>query len=162
MACHYDPTCLGMCEWTGCPGALLDEANLELQSRPTTPPTNQATGQSTCTASPVNVSTEQARTLSPATSSSSLTSKQQDSTQRFQFATEEELAELAKGLIPLNTSRSTTWALKTFIKWMTACLVMRRNLTTQCHMTFSLAVTLSFSTNIRLVKFVVEIRKSKW
>ena len=37
--------------------------------------------------------------------------------QRFTFASEEHLADLAKGIVPLNTTKSTKWALKIFEDW---------------------------------------------
>ena len=37
---------------------------------------------------------------------------------RFQFSSEEQLSELAKGLIPENTKGSTNWALKNFNPWL--------------------------------------------
>ena len=36
---------------------------------------------------------------------------------RFDFASDQQLSELSKGLIPANTSKSTTWAIKTFELW---------------------------------------------
>ena len=42
------------------------------------------------------------------------------SAQRFDFADDEQLSELSKGLIPENTSKSTKWALKVFSQWRDA------------------------------------------
>ena len=98
-ACSYDPYCLGLCEWTDCPGAL----QLEDTPRPTyalvsAPPPHSP----------------------PATASSSSHSSlsvQPESTW-FKFATEEDLSTFAKGLVPENTTRSTKWALNTFSAWI--------------------------------------------
>ena len=38
----------------------------------------------------------------------------------FQFASEQKLTELAKGLVPENTSKSTKWAVNNFEAWLTA------------------------------------------
>lgn len=40
--------------------------------------------------------------------------------QRFKFASEEQLTEFSKGLIPANTTKSTKWALKIFDLWREA------------------------------------------
>ena len=85
--CPYSPSCLSMCNWTGCPGV-----NSELL-----PPEDR---------------------IEPLPSVSS--SKQPLLPQRFNFASDEKLAELAKGHIPANTSKSTKWALKVFELWSQA------------------------------------------
>ena len=98
-ACSYDPYCLGLCEWTDCPGAL----QLEYTPRPTYPLVSAPPPHSP-----------------PATASSSSHSSlsvQPESTQ-FKFATEEDLSTFAKGLVPENTTRSTKWALNTFSAWI--------------------------------------------
>ena len=87
-ACSYDPYCLGLCEWTDCPGAL----QLEDTPRPTYPLVSAPPPHSP-----------------PATASSSSHSSlsvQPEST-RFKFATKEDLSTFAKGLVPENTTRST-------------------------------------------------------
>ena len=38
----------------------------------------------------------------------------------FKFSDENEMEELAKGIIPASTSRATKWAMKTFVQWCTA------------------------------------------
>ena len=98
QACSYNPFCLGMCEWTDCPGAL----QLDATPRPTCP---------RISAPPSN---------SPAvTASSSLSSHSSLSeSKRFKFATEEELSTFAKGLVPENTTRSTKWAMNNFSTWI--------------------------------------------
>ena len=40
--------------------------------------------------------------------------------ERFDFASDQQLSELSKGLIPANTSKSTKWAIKTFESWSEA------------------------------------------
>ena len=40
--------------------------------------------------------------------------------QRFTFATDEQLTDLAKGIVPANTTRSTQWALRVFEDWKQA------------------------------------------
>ena len=40
--------------------------------------------------------------------------------ERFDFASDRQLPELSKGLIPANTSKSTKWAIKTFESWSEA------------------------------------------
>ena len=54
----------------------------------------------------------QSEPLLPATSASE--------NQRFDFASDQQLSELSKGLIPANTSKSTKWAIKTFELWSEA------------------------------------------
>ena len=122
--CSYSPSCLGMCDWTGCPGV-----NSELL-----PPEDR---------------------IEPLPSVSS--SKQPLLPQRFDFASDEKLAELAKGHIPVNTSKSTKWALKVFELWSQA-----RNIShTEDPIPEDL---LSCSDpailNVHLARFAVEARKS--
>ena len=95
QACPYDPYCLGLCEWTDCPGAL----QLDNTPRPT------------------NLLVSAPPSQSPPVASHSSLSVQPEST-RFKFATEEELSTFAKGLVPENTTRSTKWALNTFSAWI--------------------------------------------
>ena len=47
-------------------------------------------------------------------------SKSVSTTERFEFASEQELTELAKGLVPENTSKSSKWALNNFEAWLKA------------------------------------------
>lgn len=75
----------------------------------------------------------------------------------FKFSTEEDIEELNKGVIPLNTSRSTKWAVKTFELWCQA-----RNLEKS---TENVPESLLRSPNISdlnkyLSMFVVEARKA--
>jgi hypothetical protein len=89
-ACSFNPYCLGMCEWTDYPGYL---SGLQLDadtSRPLPQP-------------------EEPR---PKDQPLLLTTSNESS--RFKFASEQQLSELAKGLIPENTKGSTNWALKNF------------------------------------------------
>ena len=91
MACSYDPYCLWMFEWTDCPHVLL---NLPC---PADPP----------------ISTTPNHSTSP-------TSSIQPDSKCFKFAKEEELSEIAKGLVPENTNNSTKWALNNFDAWTKA------------------------------------------
>ena len=82
--CAYsdDPFCLGMCDWTDCATMA--------KPRPSTEPLPS----SSCS------------------ESLPLSANEPLPCQRFSFASEEQLADLAKGIVPLNTTKSTKWALK--------------------------------------------------
>ena len=84
QACSYSRSCLGMCEWTDCPGASAE-------SEPCLP------------TSEVNEETHPS-----------------NSSKRFKFTNENEMEELAKGIIPASTSKATKWAVKTFEQWCSA------------------------------------------
>ena len=88
-ACSYDPYCLGLCEWTDCPGVL--------QLEDTPHPTYLL----------VSVPPPHSPPATASSSSHSSLSVQPEST-RFKFATEEELSTFAKGLVPENSTRSTS------------------------------------------------------
>ena len=99
MACSFSPYCLGMCEWTDCPGHS-NASGLQLEISPSHPlPQLEQLRPS--------ASKDQPR-LPMASNESS----------RFKFSSEEQLSELAKGLIPENTKGSTNWALKSFNLWL--------------------------------------------
>lgn len=85
--CSYSSFCLGMCEWTDCPGGLY------LQTEARLLPLNEPQPSSTFRTEP----------------------------QRFNFASDEQLSDLAKGLIPANTCKPTKWALKVFELWRQTC-----------------------------------------
>ena len=76
---------------------------------------------------------------------------------RFRFASEQKLTQLAKGLVPENTSKSTKWAINNFEAWMRA-----RN-ASHSEDPIPEDVLMSTDTNIlntHLSRFVVETRKS--
>ena len=75
-ACPIDPTCLGMCSWTNCPGNA-DVVN----SKPHLPSVEE-----------------------PHPSVSSLRIQPLPSVERFATVTDKELAKLSEGLIPANTN----------------------------------------------------------
>lgn len=123
--------CDGLCEWNACPGVF-------------TPPTiNNSLHPSV--ADEVTASNE----LRP--------SSEQPSSKRLQFTDEKEMGELAKGIIPITTSRATKWALKTFEQWSTA-----RNSQQQLDRvpTDLLTSTDPEVLNIYLSLFAVEARKT--
>ena len=89
--CAFSLSCLGMCKWTEC-------ATVNRKLHP---------------------QMDELRTdnkLQPLPS----TSKIDAPIKRFDFATDEALAELAKGHIPYNSNRSTKWALTVFEQWRQA------------------------------------------
>ena len=99
MACPFSAFCLGMCEWTDCPGfkAKTTPPNETLPTN--TPPTTD-----TMAAAPL--------------SSSSLPN---GTSKRFStFVDDEQLAVLSKGVVPANTDKSTKWALANFEAWRRA------------------------------------------
>ena len=109
QACPIDPFCVGMCSWVDCPGNA-DVANLEphpeleLSTVSPLPPTSAAATASAYSA----IDQPHAPLLSGCNTS-----------ERFVFATDEELAKLAEGVVPPNTAKITNWALKNFQLWMT-------------------------------------------
>ena len=133
MACTYSRSCLGMCEWTDCPGAAADS----ILPRPATPPTvatpNRLTSLTTSVTSPTSA------------------------VKRFKFAKEEELSQFAKGLVPQNTTKSTKWALNNFEAWMKS-----RNLSCPDNPVPENILTCSDPEilNLHLSRFVIETRKA--
>ena len=93
QACSFSPFCLGMCEWTDCPG----------KGRVNITPHPQAAAKDR-----------------PSTSSSATRKEILPPTERFNYASEDELFQLSKGHIPANTVRSTERALKVFRMWKEA------------------------------------------
>ena len=82
-ACPIDPTFLGMCSWTNCPGNA-DVVNF----KPHLPSIEE-----------------------PHPFVSLLRIQPLPSVERFATVTDKELAKLSKGLIPANTAKTTNWAL---------------------------------------------------
>ena len=107
QACSYDPLCLGMCDWTDCPGAGLGGANAEL-------PHPLQTASSKACPRPCPFTEQQQQ---PSTTASTSSAQPLPPSERFQFADEKSLLELAKGCTPADTSRSTKWALAAFELW---------------------------------------------
>ena len=133
VACPVDPFCLGMCSWTGCPSGNADMATLEPH------PQNEQLQPPTSTIS-------EAEQPHPAKST------------RFALASEKELAKLAEGLVPLNTAKTTNWALNNFEQ--------RKSNRNQCNPTEGPIQDDIFTCidpqtlNNTLSKFVVETRKA--
>ena len=100
--CSSSPFCLGMCEWTDCPGAK-DSGECSTQSVP-----EMSSSMATPTDSPIKVNAH----------ASTSTSRAPPTSKHFtEFIGEGELVKLGKGLTPANTTRCTKWALKTFELW---------------------------------------------
>ena len=97
MACSFSHYCLDMCEWTDCPG-YSSRLQLETDTSRPLPQLEQFHPSS---------SKDQLR-LPIASNKSS----------HFKISTEQQLSELAKGLIPENTKGSTNWSLKIFNLWL--------------------------------------------
>ena len=123
----YSRYCIGMCEWTGCPGATLhtfSDSHLVLQPNDIAQP---------CSASPSFklervASTSQLHPpeqlhlpeqphLPPEQREKLPKQLQLPASSRFKFASEDELNKLTKGVIPTSTINSTRWAIKTFQLW---------------------------------------------
>ena len=106
MACLFSSTCLGLCEWTGCPGANVTTATPTTATRPTTNP----------------LTTDPPTTMrSGSTSHTSGTAAGSSSSTRFAaFVTDEQVAALSKGVTPANTDKSTKWAVNNFEAWKEA------------------------------------------
>ena len=92
MTCSVDPYCLGMCSWTDCSGNA-DVAINYPEPHPEPEPLPLP-------------STETSNEPHPTSGC-------------FAIASEQELAKLAEGLVPLNTSKTTKWAINNFQEWMT-------------------------------------------
>ena len=134
FACPVDPYCVGMCSWTGCPGNA-DMATFEPhpESAPSLLPTNDADA------------TLNANEPHP------------PSTGRFALVSDQEIAKLSEGLVPQNTAKMNSWALKNFHDWM-----KNRN---QCNPTDPVPDDIlqcidPVVLNNQFSKFVVETRKS--
>ena len=132
MACSFSPYCLGMCEWTDCPGHR-NASGLQLEITPSHP-------------------LPQLEQLCPSSSKDQphhpMASNESSC---FQFSSEEQLSELVKGLIPENTKGN--WALKNFNLWNDANL---ENPVPEDILTSSDPDLL----NHHLSQFVVETRKA--
>ena len=80
-----------------------------------------------------------------------------NTSERFAFATDEELAKLAEEVVPANTAKITNWALKNFQLWMTNRNISHPNdliLSDIFQCTDTQTLSKHFS------RFVVETRKS--
>ena len=88
-----------MCEWTDCPGHS-NASRLQLEISPSHP-------------------LPQLEQLRPSSSKDQPhLPMASNKSSRFEFSSEEQLSELAKGLIPENTKGGTNWALKNFNLWL--------------------------------------------
>ena len=100
-ACSYNPFCLGMCEWTDCPGALSRTGASETMATPHPDDTPNPAPPASARAEPATTSDGQP--------------------ERFaSFVDDEKLALLSKGMTPANTDKSTKWALSNFDAWKDA------------------------------------------
>ena len=137
MACPISNSCLGMCEWTGCPGTRAVESI--------------ATSSSTAS----NYATEPTR---PSPSHTPIPAPAGSSSTCFAtFVNDEQLAVLSKGVTPVNTDKNTRWAVSNFEAWKEA-----RN---QKHLDDPIPEDLLMSNdpvilNLHLSRFVLETRKS--
>ena len=135
-----------MCEFTGCPGALQLES---AKPHPATERPHLAT------------STGRPRLLTGTEPHPSVTagqpSKSVSTTERFKFASEQELTELAKGLVPENTSKSSKWALNNFEAWLKA----RNASDSDIHIPENILMSTDPEViSTHLSRFIVETRKS--
>ena len=106
QACPYDQFCLGLCEWTDCPGQLT--ATPHPNNLPNSTPLSPAPTVAQAASSYTLDTNEAAIDLPP-------------SHERFSlFVDDEKLAVLSKGMIPANTDKSTKWALSNFDAWKDA------------------------------------------
>ena len=137
MACPFSSTCLGLCEWTGCPGADTNVTTATpTTAAPTTTMRSAITSHTSCT---------------PAGSSTG------SSTRFAAFVTDEQVAALSKGVTPANTDKTTKWAMSNFEAWKLA-----RN---QKHPDDQVPDDLFMCTDpailsVHLSRFVLETRKS--
>ena len=90
QACSFSKSCLGMCEWTNCPGALYQAP--ESSQRPSLQQDKPCPF--------INDTNEQPNLRAEK--------------ERFKFVTSTELSKMSKGLTPANTTKATSWALKAF------------------------------------------------
>ena len=127
LACPVDPYCLGMCSWTNRPRS----------------------------ASVVILEPHPKRDLQLLPSSRT-EPHPSSSPKRFALASHEELAKLAEGLVPENTSKTINWALKNFNQWMAT----RKQSCPNDPAPDFLQTTDPQTLNIHLARFIVETRKS--
>ena len=109
-ACSYDPCCLGMCEWTDCPGALT---RASLPGVLTTPhPSNMPSFNPVL---PIPASMSSTAATSPTAQASA------HSSERFtSFIDDKMLDTMSKGMTPANTDKCTRWAVSNFEAWREA------------------------------------------
>ena len=91
-----------MCEWTNC-AAMAGKLRPSIEPLPSTS-SGSASSSATNELHPLTLACE----IEPLP------------LQRFTFATDEQLTDLAKGIVPANTTRSTQWALRMFEDWKQA------------------------------------------
>ena len=134
-----------MCSWTCCPG------NADVETPELYLPTS--------TSKPHLSTSSESQPLLPHPSSVSLPLQPHPSSAsgRFIRVTDQELSKLAEGLVPQNTAKMTSWALKNFQEWMSNSNVC--NPSDPVPEDF-LQCTDPVTLNKHLSKFIVETRKS--
>ena len=131
-----DRCCSGMCEWTDCRPLPILTTDLE---------PHLSLPQTSC------------ESLLPRPAEPSTSKQPLLPSERFQFSSEENLLELAKGFTPANTRSSTKWALNVFELWKQA----RNTHHPEDPVPQDLLVTCDPSLlNTHLSKFAVEARKA--
>ena len=116
-----------MCEWTNCPGPLYQAPESGQH-----PPLQQ---DKPC----------------PFTND---TNEQRAEKERFKFVTSTELSKMSKGYTPANTTKATSWALKTFEQWRRAKVPSEKVPDDILTSTDTLVICTQFS------RFAAEARKS--
>ncbi len=110
QACYYDPFCLGMCEWTGCPDPIqlkpYEAVKIEQTHLQPTRPSHQP--------APPPQKMDQTLPLVSAVSAASSNASIEAAlpSKRFKFASEDDLKELSKGYTPANTNKANSGLLK--------------------------------------------------
>lgn len=141
--CPVYPSCLGMCDWTDCLKDI-DRAHPKVRAEL---PGHTSASSTNCLEKPQPLG-EASRADVPIPPLKP---------QRFNFVSNEELSALSKGVVPVNTDKSTKWALSNFEAWRSA-----RNVK---HPTDQVPDDLFMCTdpatlNTQLSRFVLETRKS--
>ena len=113
QACPFDKFCLGMCDWTDCPGR---QANSSTERPALTTPNRDVDDALRQLPHP------DANNSSASGSHTQTTGSKTSSTlERFStFVDDDKLAILSKGVVPVNTDRNTKWALSNFFAWKEA------------------------------------------
>ena len=141
-ACPVDPFCLGMCSWTGCPGNADMAISEPHPGRELSLEPHPSSSASASTLPGVAAFVDEPVPLTAG---------------RFALASDEEIAKLAEGVVPQNTAKMTTWALKNFQEWTNS-----RN---KCNCTDTVPDDFYNCSdpailNNHLSRFIVETRKS--
>ena len=163
QACPFGKFCLGMCDWTDCPGGRLASTSstdlwTDHQATPDrghTPERLEPQPQREPLAPlPTNANHASPSICADLRTSSTL----EPSHERFStFVNDDELAVLSKGIVPVNTDKNTKWALSNFFAWKEARdKKYPDNPVPEDILTCSDPATL----NTHLSRFVVETRKA--